>query len=217
MRQYRAYFVPGAMDPEGTTMTKLECREAVKTEMNRPELKEMYNRIKERGCKQISFRCTVCNKDKNDRIGGAAFIPVTGPKNAIRICVNNPKVNKELIYELLRHELVHAIDDCEYANPALSCGLRICSEIRAYSFSNCYDGSPFRKKQDGSPMSRELCIKADTYRSVRDKKGCKDLGKEIIFRRIHDYYKTCAIGNDDAENDRLPCSPYAFGGGAGGY
>ena len=98
MSQYRAYFVPGAMDPEGTTMTKLECREAVKTEMNRPELKEMYNRIKERGCKQISFRCTVCNKDKNDRIGGAAFIPVTGSKNAIRICVNNPKVNKELIY-----------------------------------------------------------------------------------------------------------------------
>ena len=221
MSQYRAYFVPGGTDPEGTEITKAECREAVKTALNKPELKAMKDRVAKGnrfnpGCKPITIRCKVCSKRADGSIGTGSFsLQKTGPKNIITICVNQPIMTKGIVYDTVRHEFVHAIDHCEYARTPKSCELRICSEIRAYSYSNCYDGSPSRKRKDGSLRTRESCIKLGTYASVRNKPDCKELGKDLIIKRIHDFYKTCAVSSSDTENNRLP--KCAFAGGEAGY
>ena len=221
MSQYRAYFVPGATDPDGTEITKAECRKAVKKALLKPELKEMKARIAKGnrinpGCKPIEIRCKVCSKRADGSIGSGTFsLREIGPKNIITVCVNQPKMTKRLIYDLLRHEFVHAIDHCEYARTSKSCELRICSEIRAYSYSNCYDGSPLRKRNDGKLRTRAGCIKVGTYASVRNKPDCKVLGDDIIKKRINAFYKTCAVSSSDTKNNRLPKCPFA--GGEAGY
>ena len=72
-----------------------------------------------------------------------------------------------------------------------------------------------KERMGALEQTRESCIKLGTYASVRNKPDCKELGKDLIIKRIHDFYKTCAVSSSDTENNRLP--KCAFAGGEAGY
>ena len=173
---YRAYFAPMRTDPAGLTLKMIDCLRA--TTRARKKYKEWFDRFRALGCKVPDLICRVARACK---VGdGGYFDPES---KDIIICFDNYDSISDLD-AVIRHELVHAFDDC-MGFDWFNCRDRACSEIRAYSYSGqCEDGSPYR---DGYP-TREECIKAYAADSTDSDPDCAP------SRRIVDeLYDECVI------------------------
>ena len=186
---YRAYFVPGDMDPQGTAITKAQCEAGAAKAMK--AYAAMTAELERKGCAVPTPKC-----GKSDQLKGGDFDETT---NSINLYYNHPNFTEVMVPMVIRHELVHALDRCNGVEFD-SCDKRICSEIRAYSFCNCADGSPWR----GKTLTRKECAVNGTWSSTVAYKGCK---KEGLKERIRKLYDKCAIGPDCAKKPLPPDFP----------
>ena len=101
------------------------------------------------------------------------------------MCIrDSPKMTTDEIGLVVRHELVHALDDCDGADWK-DCRFIVCSELRAYSFSNCLDGTQWRKGR-----TREDCIRKGAEASSRGRTACQGVN---LTKLIRDLMPTCAF------------------------
>ena len=94
MSQYQAYFVPGAIDPEGTAVTHAECIATLKRVSRYGWFKKMISVLKARGCKIPTFSCKKCKLGASGKPPLAKFTPPdANGKTKIKICFEHPKID----------------------------------------------------------------------------------------------------------------------------
>ena len=218
MSQYRAYFVPGNVDPSGEAITKAVCEAAVAKAKKEAKIQNIINHLNGKPtCKEPKIICASCKTgNKFETIPAGNF---DHGKNLIKICYDNPDTTVKHVSGFVLHELVHAFDVCGGADlsaPSINhvgkCHHAICSEIRAYTFANCNDPkSPLRSLQ-GKPRTRKDCIEQGVFSSAlanskcqleyvdmvladpnRDRRKAKE---RYIEERIRPLIKQCGLTND---------------------
>ena len=193
MSLYRAYFVPGGTDPEGQEVTKAECEKAVAKA--KVDYAAIISNIDTEGnnCEIPKFVCGKC-----DSTVGGTFDKKT---NTIKICINNAATVH--LPRLILHELVHAKDSCDGLHFENDCDQLICSEIRAYSFSNCADGEVWR----WTGSSREDCVIKWAFTSNAVCEQCKHFSNAELEARIKHFYPKCVVKPFSDENPVPPIVP----------
>ena len=141
-------------DPTGL-MTKAECSRLRFDLLDKyKDYISMLQKGKYCAGKNITVGC--CPGRPGDR---AQYNPATG---GILVFYGEGTGSAETIELLVRHEFVHAYDDCVGGEKLTDCEHLACSEIRAHS-QNCILGSSYRA---GGRLSYDECIKKYAKESV---------------------------------------------------
>ncbi|KAL9653473.1 hypothetical protein ABK040_002106 [Willaertia magna] len=153
--------------------------------------KNIYSLFKGNCDSVVDFKVVECNKDELSR----AYYQRKGNVKNIVICNN---VVKDLVNlnEVIRHELIHSIDDnskcsgwkCNYSN----IDDRSCSEIRAAFWGEC--NNLLDKHHNGTSAHKE-CVKQTALESVRLHFQPEELCKESVERMLKTCYNNQIIRN----------------------
>ena len=153
----------------------------------------------EKGCEIPKIECVECLNKRGENEGGNADMAT----NTLNICYDTRGMTEELLPKVILHEIVHAFDTCHGLEILTNCDQLICSEIRAHTFANCYDGSLWRGSR-----TREECAKDFSFVSVALCKACDDLGgSDKIKERIAELLETCMVDDYSDENSVPPVPP----------
>ena len=100
-----------------------------------------FNLNKPKGCPMPSVICGCCAPPDEKGLVASGNTVASGngiPVSKITLCYNNGSNQSESDYKrTLRHELIHAIDHCRFKTQRFTCEEEMCSEIHAYSNSDC--------------------------------------------------------------------------------
>ena len=103
--------------------------------------KVWFNLNKPKGCPMPSVICGCCAPPDEKGLVASGNTVASGngiPVSKITLCYNNGSNQSESDYKrTLRHELIHAIDHCRFKTQRFTCEEEMCSEIHAYSNSDC--------------------------------------------------------------------------------
>ena len=103
--------------------------------------KVWFNLNKPKGCPMPSVVCGCCAPPNEKGLVASGNTVASGngiPVSKITLCYNNGSNQSESDYKrTLRHELIHAIDHCRFKTQRFTCEEEMCSEIHAYSNSDC--------------------------------------------------------------------------------
>ena len=170
-------------------MSVSTCDNLVSNILNNPgrysaRIRQLIDKLKKKRCGVPIIYCAECC---DERLGGS-FSPPPKEFNlsgSIKLCSNN-STNATEILEVLAHELIHALQYCEFDHENddwYDCDVIICQEMQAYRESG--------ECQRTDPGNVEACVKKGAYDS--SEKHClnKGLTKAELKNKIASMYKSC--------------------------
>eukprot|EP01083_Nonionella_stella_P161974 531239_1 len=158
--------------------TKMWCADDTKTCMKNvenalstdPHIKFLRQAILEHGCAvpKSYFRCTPCRADMT-----SGFVPDDKDEH-IAVCTNTPLSEKNLKITL-RHELIHAFDNCRADVNFNDCVHHACTEVRAVNLSGECQKSlerarGFDVKDD---LALEKCVRRRAHLALMKNPSCR--------------------------------------------
>ncbi|MDZ4684185.1 MAG: hypothetical protein SH850_03795 [Planctomycetaceae bacterium] len=176
---YCACFVPSATDPFGLQaaidyppggpipfpppqgvpqLNQAQCNKELEALKANTAVKALLDEIAKRGCPAPTISC------------GATGGRDSGLNDDGRIVIDTP-ITKGELFGLLRHELIHSLDQCTSGlkNAEIDCKRRICMELRANSCSGQWE------YKDRDKRRAEIILQV--YASIRNSRGCEDYTK----------------------------------------
>ncbi|XP_065875457.1 mitochondrial inner membrane protease ATP23-like [Euphorbia lathyris] len=171
-----------SQNPRSAGMTVTECDDMIQESLRTPEVRSLKEHLEKAGCGiGDNFIKAV---DCNVKISGGYYLG-----EGIIVCSNHMS-NQEDVNQVVKHELIHAYDECRAANMNWSdCAHQACAEIRANNLSgDCHFKREllrgYLKLKDKGQHDLKECVRRRSMQSVLMNPSCHKHECHIIFFSI---------------------------------
>ncbi|KAK7338582.1 hypothetical protein VNO77_19199 [Canavalia gladiata] len=181
--------------PSNRGSTVEECQRMINKSLRSPQVRFLREHLEKAGCAigDSFIKAVQCD----ERIGQVAGGYTQG--EGIIVCCNQME-SQDDVNQVLKHELIHAFDDCRAANlDWTNCAHHACSEIRAGHLSgDCHFKREFLLGSMKIRGHEQECIRRRVMKSLSGSPYCTGVAKAFM----ESVWDVCY--NDTAPFDRAP-------------